>query len=194
MITLKFHTITDGQKIAKKLCVQISKETRTIRSLLADYHACQSNTEVSCDFISLSEALDPCAVGDKLQVVGVWCSISTGDRRAIIDAYLTLCRSKEEISMLTEEARNVTVYYEEQKKAVLKELDCLSGKVDSYSRGATSLLHQLLAKISKQLEQSYHTVKVMNTNPNDYDDTTEEDHSESDFDPCSDIDTTDDEL
>lgn len=96
--------------------------------------------------------------------------------------------------MLTEEARNVTVYYEEQKKAVLKELDCLSGKVDSYSRGATSLLHQLLAKISKQLEQSYHTVKVMNTNPNDYDDTTEEDHSESDFDPCSDIDTTDDEL
>ena len=34
----------------------------------------------------------------------------------------------------------------------------------------------------------------MNTNPNDYDDTTEEDHSESDLDPCSDIDTTDDEL
>ena len=123
LITLKFHTITDGQKIAKKLCVQISKETRTIRSLLADYHACQSNTEVSCDFISLSEALNPCAVGDKLQVVGVWCSIATGDRQAIIDAYLTLCRSKEEISMLTEEARNVTVYYEEQRKAVLKELE-----------------------------------------------------------------------
>ena len=81
-----------------------------------------------------------------------------------------------------------------KKKAVLKELDCLSSKVDSYSRGATSLLRQLLAKISKLLEQSYHTVKVMNTNPNDYDDTTEEDHGESDLDPCSDIDTTDDEL
>lgn len=176
-ICLYYHI--DGQKIAKKLCVQISKETRIIKSLLEDYHACQSNMEVSCDFIALSDALNPSIVGDKLQVAGVWCSIASGDRRAIIDAYLTLCRSKEEIAMLTEKARNVTVYYEQQKKAVLKELDGLSDNVDSYSRGATAMLHQLRAKIDKLLEQSYHTVKVMNT---DYDDLAEEDDDDSDLD------------
>ena len=43
------------------------------------------------------------------------------------------CRCNK-ISMLMEEARYVTVYCEEQKKAVSKKLDCLSDKVDLQQR------------------------------------------------------------
>ena len=56
-----FYTI-DGQKIAKRLCLQIKKETKTIKSLLAEYDACQSiSNSSSNEFITMEDALSPSA-------------------------------------------------------------------------------------------------------------------------------------
>jgi len=56
-----YHLIpVDGQKIAKKLSVQISKETKKIESLLPEYNACQVVIGGdSAPLLLLEEALDP---------------------------------------------------------------------------------------------------------------------------------------
>jgi len=56
-----YHLIpVDGQKIAKKLSVQISKETKKIKSLLPEYNACQVVIGGdSAPLLLLEEALDP---------------------------------------------------------------------------------------------------------------------------------------
>ena len=108
------------------------------------------------DRIDLPEALDPSNIGERLQKFGVWCTVlASGRRREIIDAYLALCRSKEDIRMLTEEAENVVAYYEEKRKIIMKEMEHISVNTDLFSRGAVAMLHLLLAKNTKLLEQSY---------------------------------------
>ena len=54
------YNVLDGQKIAKKLCLQIKKETKSIKSLLKEYQSCQaisagpggssSGSELTCSF------------------------------------------------------------------------------------------------------------------------------------------------
>ena len=139
------------QKIAKKLSLQISKETKCTKSFLEEYNACESFGEASADRIDLPQALDPSNIGERLQKFGVWCTVyvASGQRREIMDAYLALCRSKEDICMLKEEAENAVAYYEEKRKIIMKEIENISVKTDSFSRGAVAMLHSLLAKNAK---------------------------------------------
>lgn len=60
----------DGQKIAKKLSVQISKETNSLKSLLLEYNACISADST----ISVAEALDPPTIEEKLRELGYSCN------------------------------------------------------------------------------------------------------------------------
>ena len=150
----------DGQKIAKKISSQISKETKIIKSLLNQIHACQPLDESSSGYITLSEALDPSAIQSRLQIYGTWHTIAEGKKRDAIDAYLSYCRSVEEIKMLKDEAENVITYYEQRKTAVVNELES-NAAIDSFTRGAKALLHLMLKKLNYHLEQSYEIVKVM---------------------------------
>ena len=97
------------KKIAKKLSFQISKETKSVKNLLEEYSACQPSLS---DKICLPEALDPSFIGDRLHKIGTWGSVASGKRRAVIDAYLAACRSREEIEMLREDALNTCTFYE----------------------------------------------------------------------------------
>lgn len=128
------HSCADGQKIAKKLSVQVKKETKTIRGLLDEYSVCQSSTSTGVlDTMSLSEALDPQSIGLRLQRIGNWSTVATGEKREIIDAYLAFSRSKEEIAMLTEEASNICVFYQEKLNVIQRELKDLSSYDDPFS-------------------------------------------------------------
>ncbi len=114
--------------------------------------------------ITLSEALDPSSVGAKLKSLTGWAnSVIGGDQQEAVQAYLILCRSKEEISMLQEDALNVVNYYERVKKVVCSKLASLSAVSDLYSRGSISLLHLLLANISNLLEQGRLTLRTITT-------------------------------
>ena len=169
IVTDFYHS--DGQKIANKLCAQILKETKSLKSLTQEYNACDSanNLETS-DAITLSEALDPSSVETRLGEFGSgyktiatgYKMMSTGRKRQILDAYLEVCRSIEEISMLKEEAKNLVVYYEERKKLLEVKIASLSDRIDSFSRGAVSLLNRLLSNNEMLLKQGYEVKDLLN--------------------------------
>lgn len=114
-------TTSDGQKIAKKLSQQILRETKVIKQLIQDYNSCCKG---SSNELTLSEALDPLGVATQLELAGLakpGC-LSCGKKRPLIDAYLMLSRSKEELAMLDEDIKNIN-YYKERDTAIRKEMD-----------------------------------------------------------------------
>lgn len=136
--------------------MQIKKETRTIKSLLKEYQSCQAaSTQLTCTF---DEALDPSTIEGKLQKQGALHvhSIATGTNRQIVDAYLLLCRSKEEISMLQDEAKCLVNFYQSKQVLIRSTLDATqsSGIHGSYmfSQGNRALLQQLLLHTQSKLE------------------------------------------
>ena len=151
-----FHTFTDGQKIAKKLSLQIKKEIKGIQSLVEEYRACTGTTSGD----TLTDALDPASIGIRLHQLGSWGAVATGRRREIIDAYLTLRRSNEEIEMLEQDARNCVVFYERKKQMIACELEYRS---DLFSRGAMALLSDLMHHVSQRLHQSRNGVTMIHS-------------------------------
>ena len=129
-----------------------------IRSLLEEYRACLFSTD---DTLTLSEALDPPSVGTRLHQMGSWGALATGRRREIIDAYLALCRSNEEIAMLEQDARNCVAFYEHKKQVITCALECQSVGSDLFSRGATALLTHLMHQTSQLLNDSIRTADII---------------------------------
>ena len=82
---ISLHFYTHGQKIAKKLCAQIKKESREVLSMLGENNAVQ---ESPADILCSSEAYDPCALRLRLQSLGLQ---TTGarlqERQEIMQAY-----------------------------------------------------------------------------------------------------------
>ena len=149
-----YKLCTEGQKIAKKLSSQISKEGITIRSLLEKYNACEAASGPHTCSLSVSEAFDPSVLETRLQTLGVWCSLASGEKREIIDSYLLLCRCKEEISLLQEDADNVIAYYENKKEVLEKEVHSRSSQRSLYNRGVTALLQTALSETARRLNES----------------------------------------
>ena len=159
----------DGQKIAKKLCNQIGKETKAVKTLLQEYNACSDGHN-----IDLSEALDPCKIEGRLRGYQSWCAtVATGTKRQIMDAYLGLCRSDEEICILQQEAKNLLHSYQEERALILTKLTELSTKSDPFSRGAISMLNSLLMRREVLLRQAGLLNEVLNgqVSPPDFEDT-----------------------
>ena len=115
---LYFLFILEGQKIAKKVSSLISGETKLMRSLVEDYTACLSVENSQAN--AYDEALDPTALEWRLQALGVWCQGTVNpEKREIMDSYLMLCRSKEELCVLNEEVQNIITFYETKRSSLL---------------------------------------------------------------------------
>ena len=162
-----FVFLLDGQKIAKRLSKQLSKEKKLMLSYFHKYNT------VSSSSITLDEALDPVTISSKLESFGAF-HIATGNKRDIIDAYLLFCRSKEELVMLEAECNNIVSFYEDQLIAIQKYIE-----VNDTNLGMTSLLHKLKEKISALLEQGHNVRRqmaeerissVMESDDSDFDD------------------------
>lgn len=76
-----------------------------VKELVHEYNSCDNTT----DGVSLSVALDASVLGDQLEQAS-WhdklTSLSCDRKHELIDAYLLLCRSKEELLMLEEDANS----------------------------------------------------------------------------------------
>ena len=123
-----------------------------MKSLVEDYNACVE--ENSDHIILFDEALHPTALEGRLQVLGVWCQGTMPERREIMDSYLLLCRSKEEVAMLTEDIQNIIKFYEAKKTLILKAVDDVESANTLYHRGVSSLLYRLLQHTSSLLEEA----------------------------------------
>ena len=154
-----FFIITDGQKIAKKLCTQISKETKRVKILLEEYHSCHFLLQMPSE-ISLSDALNPSFVRTLLASFSDVPTTVTADKLEAIQAYLMASRSREEVSMLREDVVNIVSYYDKKKEVLRCAAFSLVSNSDPYSRGSLSLLRKceqnfdrLLTKASLTLEK-----------------------------------------
>ncbi len=152
---IAFTLLTDGQKIAKKLCSQISKETRGIQALVKAI-----NEVLEVDPLCLAEALDPSTLKLRLQFLGMQPTYLVEERRKIVQAYLTLMRSKEELELLINDAKNVDAHYSNLRQHIIQELDRLECG-SSFSQGTKALLHRHLTVVDELLRQSHKTVEVM---------------------------------
>ena len=142
----------DGQKIAKKLSVQISKETNSIKALLPVHNSCQSILENS-SLLLLDEALDPSKCCALLSMPHF-----SETKQQVIEAALMLKRSSEEIVMLREESQNTLQYYQPKQQVIAHVLESLGTKCDAYSRGAIELLqkmHSVVSKIHQECLQAF---------------------------------------
>ena len=144
----------DGQKIAKKLSSQIKKESTVIRELLTEYNQAD---EDNFSPLLLEEALDPDSIGSRL---GSCTEIATGERRELVDNYLLLCRSREEIKLLKEECQNLINYYQDMRMALKEEITRRS--TSNFDRGAVSLCHKLCKKVDNFIAQGLGLSRVMN--------------------------------
>ena len=119
-----------------------------LRSLLEDYKACLS-VDDSSEAVTMTEALDPTSLEQRLQALGVWCQGTVNrEKRDLMDSYLMLSRSNEDLCMLKEEASNVIQYYDKKKKLLLRVLD-------------VALLHGMLTEMSKSLQEAHKVVNSM---------------------------------
>lgn len=96
----------DGQKIAKKLSIQISKETNNIKSLLEDGK-----------LLSIPEALDPSTYSTILSTPHF-----SESKQQLIEAFLMMKRSTEEIIILRTEMKNTAHYYKKNSWSLFKSL------------------------------------------------------------------------
>lgn len=138
----------DGQKIAKKLSVQISKETKNIKALLPVYNACQLVIGGGIS-VSMNEALDPFALSTVLHSKSSICK----SKRELIDSYIMVKRSSEDILMLDIEMKNTIQYYENRKKTLLQLIASLSLREDPFGKGAVALLRKLCIEVDKQISE-----------------------------------------
>ena len=135
-------TVVDGQKIAKKLSRQVTNETKRLRVLLEEYNICQLIVNSSSTQITLDEALDPTVLSSKL---GVHADTTVSKpHQDIIEAYLQMKCSNEEILLLEKEMANTIQFYAEQQKSLLTLIDQMKqAQISESSRDAIALLHAL---------------------------------------------------
>ena len=148
-------TVVDGQKIAKKLSRQVTNETKRLRVLLEEYNICQLIVNSSSTQITLDEALDPTVLSSKL---GVHADTTVSKpHQDIIEAYLQMKRSNEEILLLEKEMANTIQFYAEQQKSLLTLIDQMKqaqiSESNPFSRGAIALLHALFRRRDKLFQE-----------------------------------------
>ncbi len=115
----------DGQKIAKKLSIQISKETKNIKSLLPIYNSCKSTLEYG-KLLSIPEALDPSTYSTILSTPHF-----SESKQQLIEAFLMMKRSTEEIIMLRTEMKNTAHHYKKKQLIIIQVIDSMATKCDS---------------------------------------------------------------
>jgi len=140
------NVITDGQKIAKKLCSQITSETKGIKALLPEYNACLLASGVM-ETLDIKQALDPTELST---LVPSTFSLASGSKRVLIDSFIMMKRSEEELKLLEIEMENTSNHCNSKARAIDNTLTLLSGRGDKHSKGAVALLLKLKTEAIEQ--------------------------------------------
>ena len=138
---------TDGQKIAKKLSIQITKETKQLQELVQEYNAyltlC-SNTHLQ-PITDMQEAKDPSMLQSKVTSTAVLHkhhgTLSSAKKLDIINAHLMVARAKEEMLLLKAEMFNTIMYYKNMSDGVEAAIRKLPEEAfQNFTRGCRALL------------------------------------------------------
>ena len=147
----------DGQKIAKKLCSNIGKETKRCKNLLGDFNACVSElsgaeSAILSDVLSLTSKFwnKPSSRIGSQQVP--WKA-----KEEVIQAFLMCRRSGEELGLLKEDMMCTLSYWYQRLNWITDELGELhSMEEDLYLRGVKCMLEQLRWEVMAKLQCCFH--------------------------------------
>ena len=143
-----FPCTLDGQKIAKRLAINIAKETKTVKKLLEDYNIASSVVTASFTPHTLSDILSPESNFWQGLTFSTHCKdIPWNVQKDIMSAYVLIKRTEEELSLLNEEMENVLSYCIQHKECILHQLDGIKNNESQYTNGIISLLHKLLWEV-----------------------------------------------
>ena len=151
--------ITNGQKIARRLSISITKETGNARKLLSDYCAASSLVGSSIE-VTLAEVLSPDSDFWKTpppQTLSPHLSqdLSWDVKKDITQAYLLIKRSEEELDLLSEEKNNVLSYWVKQKVIINQEIhDVAEDSCTPHSTGSVALLKKRLLEVEQKHSSS----------------------------------------
>ena len=146
---LHLFCYTEGQKIAKKLSIQIIKETQKLKALLQEYNAYNVATTGDCSTLSIADVVDSSKLA---QIVNPNSSYSI-DKQELIEAYLLLIRSGEEIHMLECDMKNVISHYENRVNMLTVAMASPSEVTRKCESGARALFQNLLQEANQQLHK-----------------------------------------
>ena len=136
----------DGQKIAKRLSANITKETSTAKKLLQEYNAAASVVKEAHIPICVEEVLLPDS--DFWQpAVPSSSPLSWNTQKDITSAYLLKKRCDEELCLLQEEMQNVLLYCRQFEELLNNLIDNTQSNEDQYSRGLASLFLKKLKDV-----------------------------------------------
>ena len=148
---LLLSALTDGQKIAKRLSSQIGLEMK-ISGILKQYSALMAKNHRQSS-IELSIVLDLSS--------SFWVSSDNDEssepsihvKQAVVQNYLLIQRSSEELMLLDQEMHNTLQYFEKRMVCIKAKIEDLNQAEEQtcYSRGAVCLLSKLLTKVMYQL-------------------------------------------
>lgn len=136
----------DGQKIARKLSIQITKETQKLKALLQEYNACHVGGGDNSNILLFSDITDTSKLA---QILHPSVSYSV-DKQELIEAYLLSKRSAEELRLLELDMTNV-IQYHKRRVEVLATAVCNPSDISEI--GALSVLHNHLQEAKHQLQK-----------------------------------------
>jgi len=145
----------DGQEIAKRLSRQIARETKNIKDLLVEHNLCCS----SGDSMPYSSALDLEVLSTLLEVAHS--SPEVKKKHEVVEEYLLLLSSREEIKLIEVEVDSVVSSYSSKKAVIEAEIQRFSD-MSARSVGAKCLLIQLLQEViqlQQRMESTRRTMK-----------------------------------
>ena len=136
-------SIIDGHKIAKKLSIQITKQTKSVKKILKECNVAQSTINSTNELWDLSDVLLPSnsfwessrmPLGDGTVPFNV--------KSEAIQSYLLLKRSEEEIKLLRQDLSNAIDYYERKQQLLSERVKQLLHKesLSIYHKGTICLL------------------------------------------------------
>jgi len=138
----------DGQKIAKRLAASITKETNTAKKLLEDYNIASSVVNASCTPYTIDDILSPDSNFWQSLTVRNHCKeVPWNTQKDIMNAYILIKRTEEELRLLDEEMKSVLLYCMQRKECIVCQLDSIKNDESQYSKGIKALLHKLLWEV-----------------------------------------------
>lgn len=119
--------------------------------MLQEYNACQDiATNGNHTTLALADILDSATLA---QIVHPNLGAYTLDKRELIDTYVMLKRSSEEVQLLECEMSNTICYYEHRSNVISKAVGKFSDSESAYDRGACAVLLDLLQATDQQLNK-----------------------------------------
>ena len=132
------------------MAFQIAKESQKLKVLLQEYNFFCAAAGEDTKRLSFADAVDSARLA---QLLHLRSSSYSEKKQELLEAYLLLCRSGEELDMLKCDMQNAISYYESRVKLLETAIESPTGIVEEFKSGAHALLLAFLQDTHKEVSK-----------------------------------------